>query len=135
MKLQKHLYELLFLAGLFAAVYLYGFAFDDFSETELVRLSYVWIGAIVFGAHGLIAWELREIMAAGQAETPQEALRVRSKTEGRSLLSKLSSSMLWSFLGVRALFGGRRPVLLAVAATLIWLAGLAFFFEAIFPAL
>ncbi len=135
MKLQKHLYELLFLAGLFAAVYLYGFAFDDFSETELVRLSYLWIGALVFGVHGLIASELDEIMAAGHAETIEDALRVRAETKGRSLLSKLASAMLLSFRGVRALFGGRSPFLQTVAATVLWLAALAFFFEAIFPSL
>ena len=81
--MKQHLYEFIFLAGLFGAVYLYGFSFDDFSETELVRLSYLWVAALVFGMHGLIASELNEIVASGQAATivtPASSLAVMAWT-------------------------------------------------------
>ena len=131
----QRIYELLFLAGLFGAVYLYAFAFDDFSETELVRLSYLWVAALVFGTHGLIASELNEIVAAGRATTTKEALAVRKKMEGRSFLSKMVSVMMPSFLLVTAAGSRQRPFFTAVLAAVLWIAGLAFFFEAIFPAL
>lgn len=135
MKLSQRLYEVLFLAGLFGAVYLYVFAFDDFSETALVRLSYVWIAAVVFGTHGLIASELNEIVEAGEAATIGEAFAVRKKKAGRSFLSKMASVMMPSFLLVTAAGGRKRPFFSATLATVLWIAALAFFFEAIFPSL
>ena len=33
---------------------LYGFLFDRMRETELVSISFLWIGAIAFGAGGLL---------------------------------------------------------------------------------
>ena len=134
MKLSQRVYEFSILIGLIAAIYLYGFAFDDFSETELVWLSYGWIAALVFGMHGVIACELNEIIAAGKAETEGEALRVRREAKDRSLFSKLSSVMIWSFMLTTAATN-RRPFLSAVLATVVWMALLAFFFEAIFPQL
>ena len=135
MKRSKHRYEFIFLAGLFGAVYLYGFSFDDFSETALVRLSYLWIAALVFGTHGLIASELSEIVASGQAATIKEAFEVRKKMEGRSFLSKMASVMMPSFLLLTAAGDHKRPFFSAVLATVLWIAGLVFFFEAIFPSL
>ena len=134
MKRSKHVYEFAILIGLVAAVYLYGFSFDDFSETELVRLSYGWFAALVFGTHGLIACELKEVFDAGEAETPREALRVRRQTKNRSLLSIFASVALPSFLLITSATD-RRPFLTALLATVIWIALLAFFFEAIFPSL
>ena len=134
MKLSKHVYEAAILIGLAAAVYLYGFAFDDFSETDLVRLSYGWFAALIFGTHGLIASELKDIFEAGQAETTSEALSVRKKTENRSILSKLATVMLPSYL-LMTTATNRNPLLTAILASVIWIALLAFFFEAIFPAL
>ncbi len=133
--MKQHRYELIILAGFFGAVYLYGVAFNDFSETELVRLSYLWIAALVFGTHGLIASELNEIVASGQAATIGEAFDVRKKMEGRTFLSKMASVMMPSFRLLAAANDPKRPFFCAVLATVLWIAGLAFFFEAIFPAL
>ena len=135
MKLSKRVYEFAIVVGLIATIYLYGFAFDDFSETELVQLSYVWMAAFVFGTHGLIAYELNDIIETGPAETTQEALRVRKETKNRSMFSKLSTLMLPSFLLITAATDRRRAFLSAVLATLIWMVLLVFFFEVIFPGL
>ena len=131
--MKQHRYEFIFLAGLFGAVYLYGFSFDDFSETELGRLSYLWVAALVFGTHGLIASELNEIVASGQAATVGEAFEVRKKMEDRSFLSKMASVMMPSFRLLTAASDRKRPFFSAVLAAVLWTAGLAFFFEAIFP--
>ncbi len=134
MKLSKHVYEVFILIGLAAAVYLYGFSFDDFSETELVQLSYGWIAALAFGTHGLLACELKEIFDAGQAETTGEAIRVRRKTKNRSLLSIFATVVLPSYLLITTATS-RNPLLIAVLATVIWVALLFLFLEGIFPSL
>ena len=135
MNLSKRVFEFAILIGLVAIIYIYSFAFDDFSETELVRLSYLWFSACIFGTHGLISYELKALVDSGQAETARDALKVRSQNKERSLFSKVSSLMLWSFMLITAATDRRRPFLSAVLATIIWILLLAFFFEAIFPGL
>ncbi len=135
MSRSKRVYELVMLAGLAAAVYLYAFHFDDFSETALVRISYLWIGALAFGGHGLLAGELNAIIEAGQAETRMEARQVRARQEGRSLLSRFATLWMLSYLLITPSKGRSRPFLTALLATVLWLAVLAFFLEAIFPQL
>ncbi|MFQ5572376.1 MAG: hypothetical protein ACE5G0_22090 [Rhodothermales bacterium] len=135
MSTSKRVYEGLILAGIFTAIYVYGFAFNDFSETELVRLSYVWIPAIIFGTHGLIATEANEIVEAGRAASHHEAVPLRAHEEGRTLLSRFSSLLLVSYYLVLMIADGRRPVLLALMAAVLWTIALSVFFEGIFPAL
>ena len=50
----KKIYQIAIIAGITLAVFLYGFAFDNFSETELVRLAYLWLPLIFFGLAGYI---------------------------------------------------------------------------------
>jgi hypothetical protein len=135
MNLSNRFFELCMLLGLLGAIYLYGFAFDDFSETDLVRVSYLWVAAIIFGTHGLLAHEFKTIRASGRAETTPDVLDVRKKAENRSLFSKVATAMLWSFLLTTTEATRAQPIRSAALATVIWVAGLAFFFEAIFPAL
>lgn len=120
--------------GFFAALYLYVFHFDDFSETELVQLSYVWLPLIIFGTHGLIAYGVQQARAAG-APTNKEAVAAWLQREDRSVLDRLSLLFLPSYHGVAALMGGQNPFWVAAAAALLWSLGLIFFFEAIFPSL
>ena len=40
--------------------YLYLLHFDDFSETELVRVSYYWLPLIIFGMAGTIAMDKKD---------------------------------------------------------------------------
>lgn len=136
MRLPKRFYEFLFLLGLVAMVYLYTVAFDDFSETELVQLSYGWVGLIVFGAHGLIATEADAILAASSDTLAyRDALRLRSQQPGRSPFSYMAGFFGLSFAVVHKFVGGRNPLYLAVAATIVWLGLLFLFLEGIFPSL
>lgn len=50
----KFVYAICLGLGLTIAFFLYFIFFDEFSETELVSFSFVWIFFIVFGAMGLI---------------------------------------------------------------------------------
>lgn len=129
------IYEALIALGLGAAVYLYVVAFDDFSETELVRLSYLWIGALAFGLHGLLASELSALVAAGEAATTREAVGRLGEQPHRSWLSRLSIGALPTLMVLTNEPTRRKPFFAALLATVLVLAALAFFFEAIFPGL
>lgn len=50
----KRIYQLAIGAGLLLAVFLYTWGFDSYSETDLVRLSYLWLPLIFFGLAGFI---------------------------------------------------------------------------------
>lgn len=129
------LYEAFIALGMGAAVYLYLVAFDDFSETELVRLSYGWIGVLAFGLHGLLASQLSAAVAAGEAETTRAAIGTLEKKPNRSWLARLSLVAFPTLLLFTNEPTRRKPVLAALLATVLVLAALAFFFEAIFPSL
>ena len=132
----KRLFEFFILAGLIAALYLYAFAFNDFSETELVYLSYAWIGALVFGTHGLLGYEFSQVLTDGEAAKPLgEILTARRQLPDRSFFSKVATLFLWSFLLTTPASTRHRPLACALLATVIWVAGLMFFFEVIFPEL
>ena len=50
----KFVYSISLGIGLTIAFFLYFIFFDEFSETELISFSFVWIFLIAFGAMGLI---------------------------------------------------------------------------------
>lgn len=50
----KFVYAISLGVGLTIAFFLYFIFFDEFSETELISLSFIWIFLIAFGAMGLI---------------------------------------------------------------------------------
>lgn len=52
--MQRYFYLGTLIGGLLLMIYLYLLHFDDYSETELVKLSYYWSPLIVFGLFGLL---------------------------------------------------------------------------------
>lgn len=52
--MQRYFYLGTLIGGLLLMFYLYLLHFDDYSETELVKLSYYWSPLIVFGFFGLL---------------------------------------------------------------------------------
>ena len=50
--MKYRMFEYIGVIGLFLAIELYLTKFDEYSETELVRWSYLWLPMIVFGAVG-----------------------------------------------------------------------------------
>jgi len=52
--MQRYFYLGTLIGGLLLMCYLYLLHFNDYSETELVRLSYYWSPLIVFGFFGLL---------------------------------------------------------------------------------
>ncbi|NRB51476.1 MAG: hypothetical protein HRU41_27640 [Saprospiraceae bacterium] len=93
--MQRYFFLGTLISGLLLMFYLYLLHFDDFSETELVRVSYYWLPLIIFGLSGLAA--------------------VNTKDRGGYL--RLGST----------------PLAYALIRTIIAVAIMVFFFEAIFP--
>ncbi|MEZ5040747.1 MAG: hypothetical protein R2828_12660 [Saprospiraceae bacterium] len=53
--MQRYVYLGALIGGLLLMFYLYLLHFDDYSETELVKLSYYWLPLTIFGFYGLLA--------------------------------------------------------------------------------
>lgn len=53
--MQRYFYLGTLIGGLLLMFYLYLLHFNDYSETQLVKLSYYWLPLIVFGFYGLMA--------------------------------------------------------------------------------
>lgn len=132
--MHKRIYELSFFGGIMLMIYLYLFHFDDLSETELVRVSYLWVPAIIFGSHGLIAQAIHERKEADASMSTGDAMSAWMDSDC-SFFERLAILFIPSYLGIQALFGGKNPLLLAIASALVWVGLLIFFFEAIFPSL
>ncbi|MCB9232760.1 MAG: hypothetical protein H6581_13905 [Bacteroidia bacterium] len=49
----RRIFMITMLIGTGLVLFLYGMYFNSFSETELVNLSFVWIGCLAFGFSGL----------------------------------------------------------------------------------
>ena len=53
--MQRYFFLGSLISGLLLMFYLYAMHFDDYSETELVRVSYYWLPLIILGLSGLMA--------------------------------------------------------------------------------
>ena len=53
--MQRYFFLGTLISGLLLMFYLYLLHFNDYSETELVRVSYYWLPLIIFGLAGVIA--------------------------------------------------------------------------------
>lgn len=127
------LYPILLFLGIAIAVYIYGFAFDDFSETELVSITPLWFFFIVFGGYGYFAEFLMKRVINGEGKNLNDAYK-RWTVKFLKLhlfLGVIGLILLIPFAFIRT----RNSLLIAFAGSAIWGILLLFFFQAIFPAL
>ena len=111
--------------GICLAVYIYGFKFDDLSETQLVNLTPAWMFPVVFGIYGFIAQQLIRLVQNGQAETLREAVYVWTRAFGAlGLIPMLPFLMVARW---------QHSLATAFLAALVWAILLAVFFSAVFP--
>ena len=122
----RGLYILAIVAGLAGVVYVYGFAFDDLSEEELVQLSAFWLLPLVFGIYGFVAEKLLRLMEQGDDLSIARAAWIWT-----SALPVIGIVLLLPFLFVK----GRNPIVIALLASLFWAALLVGFFVLLFPLL
>ena len=135
----RSFYRLLTMAAVAAAVYLYVFRFDRFSETQLVRMAYIWLPAMVLGIYGLVA---EGVAAAARTEsTPRFSDALGNWFDRQPILKsnallRLVVTLFLTPLMAAAFFARTSsPFVLALIGALIWLVGLKFFFDGIFPLL
>ena len=128
-------YILLFSAGFFGAVYVYGYHFNDFSETEMVQTSYLWFPAVFGGMFGALADDLRGLVLTGEASSTTEALTKWKSLELPIVYRVLVTPFRPLFFAFIHAFGGRDPRIVAFSAVIMSTGFLILFFEAIFPGL
>ncbi|OFY29778.1 MAG: hypothetical protein A2275_10795 [Bacteroidetes bacterium RIFOXYA12_FULL_35_11] len=117
-------------AGVFFMFYLYGFAFDSFSETMLVNLSPLWFCSIMFGIYGFIGEKAVRFVTDGKA---------KNFREGYSLWQRQTSPLVLVFglfLFFPLNFIRRLSALWAAfVGALFWMILLMLFIHGIFPSL
>jgi len=126
------LYPILLTVGIGIAVYIYGFAFDDFSETQLVGLTPLWFFFIIFGAYGYFAEFLMKRIITGQGTS----IAAVYKSWWSQFLRRhlLGGMILGIFLSPFALIKTRNSLLIAFVGSILWGILLVIFFKGIFPA-
>ncbi len=80
-------FTLVFATGIGVAIYIYFFDFDNHSETELVKLSFLWALPIVFGLSGMLT----------EKSAPEQALVQARKTSAVAAL--VQAGVLKYFFG------------------------------------
>ncbi|MEJ2610218.1 MAG: hypothetical protein P8179_09050 [Candidatus Thiodiazotropha sp.] len=122
----RFLYLLAITVGILYALYIYGIAFNDLSEDELVQLSALWVLSIVFGVYGFVAEKLLQLIDEGDDLTIFRATQIWTST-----VPIIGVILMLPFLFIK----GKNPLVIALLATLFWALLLAGFFAVIFPLL
>lgn len=127
------LYPMLIGAGITMVIYIYMFAFDDFSETQMVRITPVWFFFIIFGLYGYFAEYLMNKVIIGEGKTISGAYNKWLN----SFLKRhiFSGFILMIILLPFSFIKFRNSLLIAFTGSFIWGILLFIFFTAIFPAL
>ena len=98
----KFVYSIALGVGLTIAFFLYFIFFDEFSETELVSFSFVWIFLIAFGAMGLIFKLGYKASQGADPEDPGQPAGATGKGALIALVVGIVSlfGLLWFFMTI-----------------------------------
>ncbi len=122
----RGLYQAAIAGGVIGALYVYGVAFDELSEEQLIQLSALWLLPVVFGIYGFVAERLLQLQDEGD-----DLSIARAALMSTSALPVIGIVLLLPFLFVKH----NNPIGLAFLATLVWAVLLFGFFAVIFPLL
>lgn len=127
------LYPMLIGAGLTILIYIYAFAFNNFSETQMVNITPLWFFFITFGLYGFFAEKMMNHVIAGQGKDISSAYRkwLQNFVKKHILMGLILGILLLPFNFLNT----RNSLLIAFLGSAIWGLILLFFFAAIFPAL
>lgn len=123
---RQSIFQLAIAVGVAGAGYIYGVAFDDLSEEQLVQLSAVWVLPVVFGVYGYVAERLLQLVDADDGVSLAQATLIWTRA-----LPVIGAVLLLPFLFAK----GRTAVSIAFWGTLFWALLLVGFFVWIFPLL
>ena len=124
---QNSLYSICIIFGVALFSYIYFYDFDSYSETKLISMTPLWMFPLVFGIYGFVA---------------QKLLSHNNQNEGiNRILMKKSASYKFIFPLFPLVFlpfffiKSRRPIIVALIGSALWVVIMIFFFAVIFPAL
>ena len=127
------LYPILLGVGIALVLYIYLFAFDDFSEDQLVGITPLWFFFIIFGLYGYFAEFLMNRVIVGKGKSISDAY---IKWTGEFVKRHLFTGMvLMLILSPFSFIKTRNSLLIAFTGSIIWGILLLIFFKGIFPAL
>jgi hypothetical protein len=137
----KYIYLAAILAGFGIVVYFYGFNFDKMSETDLVNSVLYWYVPLTFGLYGLAA-NLVKKTADGESGNALKFI-FSGKNAGLTVLGVLLIVMsgvvgFLLFMIPLAIFKMKSKVYdlsVAILGSGLWLVGLYFFFQVLWPSL
>ncbi len=107
--------------------YIYGYAFDDFSETELLQATLFWYLPLVFGIYGRTATKIKQSMDRGVSLQKQLATT--------SLIVRFTGPLGLAFFFPFFFVSKGSALKVAVVGTVVWLVLLEIFFVGIWPSL
>lgn len=123
----KKLYTICVIVGVGIALYIFGIAFDNFSEQELLWWAPVWFLSLVFGIYGFITDKLIRLMKEKRVPTLRHALFLWFG----GFFGPISLALFFPFLILK----GKNSLSISITGTIIWGILLAVFIFGIFPAL
>jgi hypothetical protein len=107
--------------------YIYGYAFDDLSETELLQATLFWYLPLVFGIYGRTATKIKQSMDRGVSLQKQLATA--------SLLVRFTGPLGLAFFFPFFFVSKGSALKVAVVGAVVWLVLLETFFVGIWPSL
>lgn len=129
----RGIYPFLILAGILVVLYVYGIAFDDFSETQLITITPLWFFLIIFGTYGYFSEKLLTLAVARGDDSISTSYRkwMAQFAKNHLFLTLILSVLLFPFNFLKF----KNSLLIATIASLIWGILLLIFFQGIFPSL
>ena len=107
--------------------YIYGYAFDDFSETELLQATLFWYLPLVFGIYGRAATKIKQSMDRG--------VSLQKQLAKASLIGRFTGLFGLVFFFPFFFVSKSSALKVAVVGTVVWLVLLEIFFVGIWPSL
>ena len=107
--------------------YIYGYAFDDFSETELLQATLFWYLPLVFGIYGRTATKIKQSMDRG--------VSLQKQLAKASLIVRFTGLFGLVFFFPFFFVSKGSALKVAVVGTVVWLVLLEIFFVGIWPSL
>lgn len=129
----KAIYPLMILCGLIIFFYIYGCAFDDFSESRLIAVTPLWFFSFIFGLYGFGSERLMRVMIVSNSGSFADAARklVRRWFGLNFLLGLLAAIFLLPFLFLPT----KNSLAAAFGGAFFWAMLLFIFLKFVFPAL
>ena len=114
------LYTLSFILSLSLAIYLYLIAFDDFSESQLIQYSYLWLSLLIFSWYGRKAIKIKQAL--------NQRHQLKKELQGLVYARQMIGMLALVFLFPLFKYEKWSPFQMALSGSLVWLIFLEVFY-------